>query len=101
MYKTRRSKQAKKDYSTAVKNGYKSKLDEIHEVIERDPYEPTPGHRYEELKGDLKGIHSRRLNLSNRFTYEILLNAEDLRHPETGELYDGIVRVLTMWGHSY
>jgi Txe/YoeB family toxin of Txe-Axe toxin-antitoxin module len=101
VYKIERTRRADKGYDIAVKNGYESKLDKIAEVIERDPYEPTPGHRFEELKGDLKGIYSRRLNLSNRFTYEILPNAEQLRHPETGELYEGIIRVLTIWRHTY
>jgi Txe/YoeB family toxin of Txe-Axe toxin-antitoxin module len=101
MYKIRKTRQAEKDYATAVKNGYELKLDKIHEVIERDPYERTPGHRYEELTGNLRGIHSRSLDYTNRFTYEILPNSEQLRHPETGELYEGIVRVHSAWRHPY
>jgi Txe/YoeB family toxin of Txe-Axe toxin-antitoxin module len=67
-------------------------------VIERDPFEDTPGHHYEELKDNLKGKHTRRLNLQNRFAYEVLENTDKLKD-DNGVEYDGIVRVLTMWGH--
>jgi Txe/YoeB family toxin of Txe-Axe toxin-antitoxin module len=52
----------------------------------------------EELKGNLKGIHTRRLNLPNRFAYAVLENTEKLKD-ENGAEYKGIVNVLTMWGH--
>jgi len=100
MYKLRRAKQAQRDYETATKNGFTDKLAEIFDVVERDPYENTPGHHYEELKGNLKGRHSRRLNRHNRFIYEVLPNDEALKDKD-GNPYDGIVRILTMWGHHY
>jgi len=60
----------------------------------------TAEHCYEELKGRLKGIHTRRrLNRKNRFAYQILSNAEKDTNPETGEEYEGIVKVINIWGH--
>jgi len=100
MYKLRQTKQAQKDYEIATKNGYTDKLVEIFDVVERDPFEKTPGHHYEELKGNLKGRRSRRINRPNRFTYEVLPNDEGLKD-KYGKQYDGIVRILTMWGHPY
>jgi Txe/YoeB family toxin of Txe-Axe toxin-antitoxin module len=46
-------------------------------------------------------MFARRLNQQHRFVYEVLPNDDGLRHPETGELYDGIVFVVSMWGHPY
>ncbi|MDR2693571.1 MAG: hypothetical protein LBB74_05070, partial [Chitinispirillales bacterium] len=66
--------QAKKDHEVLTKNGFAPKLAEFLDVVERDPYEDTPGHHYEELLSNLKGIHSRRINRSNQFTYEVLPN---------------------------
>ncbi|GBU21492.1 hypothetical protein R80B4_01385 [Fibrobacteres bacterium R8-0-B4] len=98
MYDVDWTRQAKKDYDIAKKNGFARKLSEIFSVVERDPYEDTPGHHYEALLDNLKGIHTRRLNIHNRFVYEILPNTEK-RKDEYGIEYEGIVNVLIMWGH--
>jgi len=100
MYKLKQTKQAKKDYAVAIKNGFAQKTVEFFDTVERDPYENTPGHHYEELSDNLKGIHSRRFNRANRFTYEVLPNTEKLIDKH-GVEYEGIVRILTMWGHPY
>jgi Txe/YoeB family toxin of Txe-Axe toxin-antitoxin module len=99
MYRVDWTRQAKKDYNIAVKNGYRAMLAEMLSTVERNPYEPTPGHCYEELKGNLKGIHTRQLNHTNRFAYHVLSNDEKDTHPETGEEYEGVVKIINMWGH--
>jgi len=98
MYDVDWTRQAKKDYDIAKNNGFARKLSEMLSVVERDPYEDTPGHHYEALTDNLKGIHTRRLNRQNRFVYEVLPNTE-MRKDEYGIEYDGIVNVLIMWGH--
>lgn len=99
MYKLKQAKKAKKDYEHAARRGFAKLLSEFFDTVENDPYEDTPGHFYEELKGNLKGIHTRRLDYHNRFAYQILPNDDNLTHPETGEVYEGIVKIINMWGH--
>jgi Txe/YoeB family toxin of toxin-antitoxin system len=98
MYKLRRTRQAEKDYEIAKRNGFAKKLSEFIKVVERDPYEDTPGHHYEELKDNYKGIHTRRFNRANRFAYEVLENAEKLKDGN-GVEYEGVVRIFSVWGH--
>jgi len=98
MYRDEYTRQAKKDARIVRQNGFKDKADEIIKIIRRNPYEDTPGHFFEELKGNLKGRYSRRLNYHNRFTYEVLDNTEKQKD-DNGVEYEGIVNVLTMWGH--
>lgn len=64
--------------------GLAKKAQNLIDVIRLDPLkEPPP---YEELRGDLKGCYSRRINIHHRLVYEIL---ED-QHA---------VRILSMWTH--
>jgi len=97
MYSVDMSNQAEKDHENVVRGGLSKKLAEILKTVEEDPYKPTQ--QFERLTGNLKGLCSRRLNLHNRFIYEVQPNDEGLRHPETGEFYSGIVYVVSMWGH--
>jgi len=73
-------------------------LDKIIKTVEKDPYDPSQN--FERLKGNLKGFCSRRINLDNRFCYEVLPNTENARDKD-GNLYDGIVHVHRAWGHNY
>jgi Txe/YoeB family toxin of toxin-antitoxin system len=100
MYRLDESKQAGKDYETAERAGRGAKLDEILAVMERDPYEDTPGHRFEQLVGNLKGACSRRIDYHNRIVYTVHPNTEGAKD-DNGNLYDGIVRVHNAWGHRY
>lgn len=100
MYRVDQSKQAKNDEMTARRAGHGAKFAEIMNVVKRDPFESTPGHYFERLGGNLKGICSRRINYSNRFIYGVFPNTENATD-ENGELYDGIVRVYVSWGHDY
>ena len=52
------------------------------------------------LKHDLKGACSRRINRQHRFVYEVLPNSEELKDPD-GELYEGIIKVISMWTHYH
>jgi len=99
MYKDIYTQHAKKDAKVARRNGFKDKVDDMIKVVRRDPYEDTPSHFYEELKGNLKGVHTRRLDYSNRFAYQVLPNVDKETHPKTGEVYEGIVKVINIWGH--
>jgi len=82
---------AHKDAKIARKNGFKDKIDEMIETVERNPFEPTPGHRFERLKGNLQDQYSRRITGFHRFIYEVYPNSEELKDEKTGKLYDGIV----------
>jgi len=96
MYDVQFTKQAKKDGAKIRQAGLKPKADEIIDTVEKDPYEPSQS--FEELKGDLKGAYSRRLNKQHRFVYQVLPNTDGLKDLG-GELYEGIIKVLSMWTH--
>lgn len=101
MYNVKWGRQAKKDYVIAERNGYADKVAEMLSVICDDPFDPNPPeHQFEELKGALKGTYSRRIDYNNRFTYKVFENDENLLDKH-GMPYEGIVRILTMWGHPY
>lgn len=60
------------------------KVKNLIDVIREDPTaEPPP---FEELRGDLKGLYSRRINIHHRLVYDIL---EDQK----------VVKILSMWTH--
>jgi Txe/YoeB family toxin of Txe-Axe toxin-antitoxin module len=100
MYRVDWTRDAKKDRDIAIKNGLGAEVAKMLETVRQNPRDPNPPeHRYEELKGKLKGIHTRRLDYTNRFAYQILQNNGNDKNPETGEIYEGIVKVICMWGH--
>jgi len=100
VYRVDQSKQAHKDEETARRNGQSVKFVEIMTVLRENPFEPTPGHYFEKLTGNLKGYYSRRINYHNRFTYTVHPNDEGAMD-DKGNLYEGIVRVHESWGHKY
>ena len=65
-------------------------------VIKENPYQNPP--EYEKLKGDMKGLYSRRINKKHRLVYDVLPNNDNLKD-ENDEPYTGIVKVLSMWTH--
>jgi toxin YoeB len=81
---------ARKDAKLLAAAGLKPKAERLLAVIEQNPFASPP--RYEELVGDLSGAYSRRINIHHRLVYEVLPRA-------AGEEYDGVVKVLRMWGH--
>ncbi len=78
------SKQAQKDAKKIAQSGYKEKVLELLEILEKDPYQKYPP--YEKLIGDLEGAFSRRINIQHRLVYQVLDQEK-------------IVKVLRMWTH--
>jgi len=101
MYLVDKSKQAQKDYEAGIRfKWYAIKMAEILAVLRRNPFEPTPGHRFERLVGNLKGICSRQINHKNRVIYTVFPNTKGLLD-EHGTPYEGIVYIFVAWGHDY
>jgi len=86
MYKLKLSTQAAKDMDTAERHGYKDTISEMMGIVEQNPFEPTPGHRFEKLVGYPKDTYSRRITKFHRFIYEVLPNTAKLRNEKTGEI---------------
>jgi toxin YoeB len=76
--------QAQKDAKKLAAGGLKQKALKLLKLIEEDPFRYPP--EFEYLKGDLKGLISRRINRQHRLVYEVL-EAER------------IVKVHRMWTH--
>jgi len=96
MYDIRLTKQAEKDAVKVERAGLKPKAIEIRNTVRKDPFEASQS--FEKLKGDLQGLCSRRLNRQHRFVYQVLPNTDGVKD-KTGALYDGIVKVISMWTH--
>jgi toxin YoeB len=98
MYSILFTKQAVKDANQVERAGLKAKAAVIIKTVRRNPFEESQG--FEALKYDLSGTYSRRINRQHRFHYEVLPNTEKLED-ENGELYEGIVKVISMWTHYH
>jgi Txe/YoeB family toxin of toxin-antitoxin system len=96
MYDIRFAKQAQKDAVKLERAGLKAKAAEIIVTVRDNPYEESQN--FERLKGGLKGAHSRRINRQHRFVYEVLPNGENAKDAN-GELYEGIIKIISMWTH--
>jgi len=86
---------------TVERTGHKDTVAEMMGIVEENPFEPTPGHRLEKLVGYPRDTYSRRITGFHRFIYEVLPNTEKLINAKTGEIYKGIVKIVSMWGHNY
>lgn len=63
------SKRAKKDWTLINESIYKSKTVDLLNLIEINPFaEPPP---VKQLKGELKGFFSRRINQQHRLVYRV------------------------------
>jgi len=98
MYSLQLTKQAQKDAMQVERAGLKAKTVEIIKTVRKNPYEESQG--FEMLKYDLSGSYSRRINRQNRFVYEVLPNTEGLKD-ESGNPYEGIIKVISMWTHYH
>ena len=78
------AKQALKEAKKLSSAGLKEKVQELLEVLARDPFQNPPP--FEKLVGDLEGAYSRRINIQHRLVYEVFKK-------------ERIVRVLRMWTH--
>jgi Txe/YoeB family toxin of toxin-antitoxin system len=95
-YKLKYTYQAEKDARLLEKSNLKKPAVRLLSIIEKDPYQNPPP--YEKLRGDLKGLYSRRINKQHRIVYDVLPNSDDLKD-ETGISYKGIVKIIRMWTH--
>ena len=78
------TKQAQKDAKKLSRSGLKTKAIEIHQLLEKDPFQTPPP--YEKLVGDLSGAYSRRINIQHRMVYQII---EEVK----------TIKILRMWTH--
>jgi len=84
MYSLLFSPQAKKDAKKIASAGLKQKVNEILDLLEKNPLCYPP--KFEYLSGSLKGKISRRINKQHRIVYEVF---ED----------DKIIKIYRMWTH--
>lgn len=78
------SKRAVKDWKTILQSEYKDKVLGLLDLLEKDPFTNPPP--YKQLRGDLEGSYSRRINHQYRLIY---LVDKEVR----------IVKVVMMWLH--
>ena len=76
--------QAQKDAKKIHSCGLKAKALKLINLISNNPLQYPP--EFEYLKGDMKGLISRRINKQHRLVYEVL---------ET----EKIVKIYSMWTH--
>ena len=84
MYKLVFMSQAQKDAIKIARAGLKHKVLKILNIIKEDPFKYPP--RYELLKGELKGMISRRINRQHRLIYEVFEEEK-------------IIKIYKMWTH--
>ncbi len=78
------AKAAAKDAKKVAAAGFKSKVQTLIGILERDPFQIPPP--YEKLVGDLSGAYYRRINIQHRLVYEVFIQ-------------ERLVRILRMWTH--
>ncbi len=76
--------QAQKDAKKLSVSGLKPKLLELLQLIQQDPFVYPPAFEY--LKGDMKGLISRRINKQHRLVYEVIEEEK-------------LIRIYRVWTH--
>ncbi len=76
--------QAQKDAKHLASSGLKPKAMKLLKIIENDPLQYPPAFEY--LKGDMKGLISRRINKQHRLVYEVFEEEK-------------IIKIYRMWQH--
>ena len=76
--------QAQKDAVKLNSSGLKDKAVKLINMISEDPLQYQP--EFEYLKGDMKGLISRRINKQHRLVYEVLEKEK-------------LIKVYRMWSH--
>lgn len=84
MYKIIFMVQAQKDAKKLSSSELKQKTLKLIEIIINDPYQYPP--EYELLKGDMKGLISRRINKQHRLVYEVIEQEK-------------LIKIYRMWTH--
>ena len=83
-YRIAYTKQAQKDARRAASSGLKQKIQDLLEILRKNPFEEYPP--FEKLVGNLEGACSRRINIQHRLVYQVLEEEK-------------IVKVIRMWTH--
>ena len=76
--------QAQKDAKNLNASGLKDKTLKLIDIISKNPLQYPP--EFEYLKGDMKGLISRRINKQHRFVYEV-------------SEQEKLIKVYRMWSH--
>jgi Txe/YoeB family toxin of toxin-antitoxin system len=76
--------QAQKDAKNLNASGLKPKALKLLDIIKNEPLQYPP--EYEYLKGDMKGLISRRINKQHRLVYEVFQE-------------DKTIKIYRMWKH--
>jgi len=76
--------QAQKDAKNLNASGLKDKVLKLIDIISKNPLQYPP--EFEYLKGDMKGLISRRINKQHRLVYEVLEQEK-------------LIKVYRMWSH--
>ena len=84
MYKIIFMTQAQKDANKLNASGLKNKAMTLINLISENPVKYPP--EFEYLKGDMKGLISRRINKQHRLVYEVIESKK-------------LIKVLRMWTH--
>jgi Txe/YoeB family toxin of toxin-antitoxin system len=94
-YRVKLLKRARKDYEIAKRAGYAAKIAELLNTVRHNP--TVAGNNVEKLRGYANPTYSRRIDFQNRFVYDVCVGEQ--KDEKTGEMYQGLVRILSMWGH--
>ena len=78
------TKKAQKDAKKLAAANFKTKAQDLLEIIQKNPYQNPPP--YEKLVGDLSGAYSRRINIQHRLVYQVLEE-------------EHAVKILRLWSH--
>lgn len=84
MYKIIFMIQSQKDAKKIASSGLKAKVLQLIKIIEEAPLQYPPD--YELLKGDMKGLISRRINKQHRLVYEVFESEK-------------LIKIYRMWTH--
>lgn len=84
MYQLLFLSQAQKDAKKLSASGLKPIVSKLLELIQLDPLVYPPAFEY--LKGDMKGLISRRINKQHRLVYEVIE-------------FETLIKVYRMWTH--
>lgn len=87
MYQVLLSKKAQKDRIELERAGLKDKVDQLFDELSKDPL----GLPSKKLKGDVAGLYSRRLNITDRVVFEVVASSD----PK----YEGCVKIIRMRTH--
>ncbi len=77
MYSILLMSQAQKDAKKLGASGLKKKALQLIQLIQIDPYTFPP--EFEYLKGDMKGLISRRINKQHRLVYEVFEETKSIK----------------------